>query len=103
METLYLLQSNLPRALEVALEETFSFYHPDVLPMNEVVAKFETKFEGVFNPDTYEYSVTEETLQDFMTDMGEILFERIMADGVKTGDVEVLHDGNDFVFKLVNK
>jgi hypothetical protein len=99
-ETYFINFLNLPVVLDTFFTQVFKANPTCLVPMTEVVELFNKDFP---KNDADEHEVTEKQLMDFMNKINAISCDRALGKLVEKGIVEMMHDGNDFCFRIAKE
>jgi len=100
IETYFIHFTNLPTVLDTFFTGCFKVNPTAHVPLNEAVALFSKEFP---KNDADEHEVTDAQLRGFMDKINAISCDRALGELVKKGMIEMLHDGEDFCFRIANE
>jgi len=99
-ETYHINFLNLPTVLEHFFSQVFKINPIGHVSMDEAIALFNKDFP---KNDADEHEVTEKQLVVFMDKINAISCDRALGKLVEKGMVEMMHDGEDFCFRIAKK
>jgi hypothetical protein len=99
-ETYFIHFTNLPLVLDTFFTGCFKCNPTAPVPLDEAVALFGKDFP---KNDADEHEVTDAQLRGFMDKINAIACDRALGNLVKEGLVDVMHDGEDFCFRIAKE
>lgn len=103
MEYYNITEDNLQHVL-LTMSEAFQCNPLHHVPIDEAVSMWKKTFdETAANCGDGEYSVSEDEFQTFLTNWGNLSCDRMLSKLVKEEKLDMLHDGEQFHFRVIDK